>query len=34
MGQPSADGRAIWVVTGDRVERWPRAGEWGVTDCN
>jgi len=31
---PKADGSAIWMRHGDRFERWPRAGAWGVTDCN
>ena len=27
--------RAVYLVRGDVVERWPRAAEsWGVTDCN
>ena len=32
---PSQLDRAVYVVRGDDVERWPRAAEqWGVTDCN
>lgn len=31
---PAADASAIWVRRDGRFERWPRAGEWGVTDCN
>jgi hypothetical protein len=31
---PAAKAKAIWVRHGSHVERWPRAGEWGVTDCN
>ena len=31
---PSAGDRAIWARIGDRFERWPKAGPWGVTDCN
>ena len=31
---PSAEARAIWARHGDQFERWPRAGIWGVTDCN
>jgi hypothetical protein len=31
---PEAGPTAVWVRHGDRFERWPRAGEWGVTDCN
>lgn len=31
---PSAGDAAVWVAVDDRFERWPRAGAWGVTDCN
>jgi hypothetical protein len=31
---PTAGDRAIWARIGDRFERWPKAGPWGVTDCN
>ena len=31
---PAADAEAIWMRHGDRFERWPRTGLWGVTDCN
>jgi hypothetical protein len=31
---PAAGSTAIWVRHGDTFERWPRAGAWGVTDCN
>jgi hypothetical protein len=31
---PSAGDRAVWARIGDRFERWPKAGPWGVTDCN
>ena len=31
---PSAGDRAVWARVGDRFERWPKAGPWGVTDCN
>jgi hypothetical protein len=32
---PSELDRAVYVVRGETIERWPRASEqWGVTDCN
>lgn len=32
---PTEFDRAIYVVRGDAIERWPRATEtWGVIDCN
>ena len=32
---PSDLDRAVYLVRGDVVERWPRAARsWGVTDCN
>jgi hypothetical protein len=31
---PEAGPSGIWVRHGDRFERWPRAGPWGVIDCN
>lgn len=31
---PTAGDEAVWVRHGERFERWPRAGAWGVTDCN
>jgi len=33
--RPSELDRAVYLVRGRHVERWPRANEWwGVIDCN
>ena len=31
---PSAGDAVVWAAIDDRFECWPRAGAWGVTDCN